>query len=255
MHKIGEFHLDGKVCLITGASKGLGYEIAMGVARYGATVAICGRNETELDNLSTQLSNQGKEVSVHVIDITEINKIMNLVDDVINQFGRIDVLINCAGVNRLQDALDVTEKDWDAIINTNLKGLFFCAREVARVMIKQGGGRIINISSSCGTVGFPRRAAYGSSKGGVNTLTKNLAVEWAKYNINVNAIAPAFFETPLTEKQFKEDGFQKYLKQNTLLGRAGKPEEIVGAVIFLASNASSYITGHILAVDGGWTAH
>ena len=140
-------------------------------------------------------------------------------------------------------------------MNTNLKGLFFCAQAVGHVMIEQKYGKIINISSDAGSVGLLKRAAYCASKGGVNLLTNVLALEWAPHNVNVNAIAPAFIETPLTEPMFRDQGFREYVLGNTPLGRVGQPEEVSGAVVFLASKASDYMTGHVMLVDGGWTAH
>ena len=178
-----------------------------------------------------------------------------MVDKTMKTFGHIDILVNNAGVNRPQWALDVTEENWDLVMNTNLKALFFCAQTVGRVMIKQKKGKIINISSDAGSVGLLRRAAYCASKGGVNLLTKVLALEWAQYNINVNAIAPAFIKTPLTEPMFEEKGFREYVLGNTPLGRVGEPKDVSGALVFLASEASNYMTGSVMLIDGGWTAH
>jgi 2-deoxy-D-gluconate 3-dehydrogenase len=148
----------------------------------------------------------------------------------------------------------VTEDAWDKILNINLKGLFFCAQSVGKVMIQQKKGKIINISSDAGSVGLPERAAYCSSKGGVNLLTKVLAIEWAPYNINVNAIGPTFIDTPFTKPMFEKEGFRDYALRNIPLGRIGTPQDVVGAVIYLASEASNLVTGHTLLVDGGWTA-
>lgn len=170
-------------------------------------------------------------------------------------FGHIDILVNNAGVNITQWAVDVTEEAWDRVLDTNLKALFFCAQTVGKVMIRQKKGKIINVSSQTGTVAIPQRAAYCSSKGGVNQLTKLLAIEWAQYNINVNAIAPTFIETPFTKPMFEKEGFREYVLGNIPLGRVGTPDDVTGAVIYLASEASNMVTGHILLVDGGWTAH
>ena len=173
-----------------------------------------------------------------------------VVEAVAKAFGRIDILVNNAGINRPQPAEDVTEDNWDQVMNTNLKGLFFCAQAVGRVMISQKKGKIINISSDAGTVGIPGRAAYCASKGGVNLVTKVLAIEWAQHHINVNAIAPAFIETPLTEPMLKDPAFNKYVLENTPLGRVGKPKDVSSAAVFLAAKASDYMTGHILLIDG-----
>jgi len=163
--------------------------------------------------------------------------------------------MNNAGLNVPQWAAEVTEEAWDRVMNTNLKGLFFVAQAVGKVMIRQKRGKIINVSSQAGSVGLLRRAAYCASKGGVNQLTRVLAIEWAPHNINVNAIAPTFVETPLTRPMFQDQNFREYVMGNISLGRIGKPEDIVGAAIYLASAASDLVTGHVLLIDGGWTAH
>jgi 2-deoxy-D-gluconate 3-dehydrogenase len=178
-----------------------------------------------------------------------------MADAAMKAFGHIDILVNNAGINIPQWAVDVTEEAWDDILDTNLKGLFFCAQAVGKVMIQQRKGKIINISSQTGTVAIPERAAYCSSKGGVNLLTKVLAVEWAQYNINVNAIAPTFIETPFSKPMFENTGFREYVLENIPLGRIGQPQDVVGGLIYLASEASNLVTGHILLIDGGWTAH
>jgi NAD(P)-dependent dehydrogenase (short-subunit alcohol dehydrogenase family) len=196
----------------------------------------------------------GRQALVYPLDITNIKEFDPLVDNVVGKFGHIDILVNNAGVNHQEWAENFTEENWDLILTTNLKGLFFLSQAVGRIMIQQKKGKIINISSDAGTVGLPRRAAYCASKGGVNLLTKNLAIEWAKYNINVNAVSPAFVETPLTAPMFKEQGFMDWIMDNTPLGRVGQPNEVAGAVVFLASKISNYITGHVLLIDGGWTA-
>jgi 2-deoxy-D-gluconate 3-dehydrogenase len=189
------------------------------------------------------------------MDICQTSDIERMVDESVKAFGHIDILVNNAGVNIPQWAVDVTEDAWDKIMAVNLKGLFFCAKAVGKVMIQQKKGKIINVSSQSGSVGLPQRAAYCSSKGGVNLLTKVLAMEWAQYNINVNAIAPTFIETPFTKPMFEKEGFREYVLGNIPLGRVGKPEDVVGAVIYLASDTSDLVTGHILLIDGGWTAH
>jgi 2-deoxy-D-gluconate 3-dehydrogenase len=177
------------------------------------------------------------------------------VEDAVKAFDHIDILVNNAGINIPQWAVDVTEEAWDNIMDINLKGLFFVAQAVGKVMIQQKKGKIINVSSQAGSVGLLRRAAYCTSKGGVNLLTKVLAIEWAPHNIKVNAIAPTFIETPMTQPMFQDKSFRDYVLGNISLGRLGKPEDVVGAVIYLASEASDLVTGHVLLIDGGWTAH
>jgi 2-deoxy-D-gluconate 3-dehydrogenase len=257
MEKIpfSEFDLSGKVAIVTGAGRGMGFHIALALAKYGADIVVCSRTVPELKRVGAEIEKIGRRALVHEMDVTNISEIHTMVERAVNAFGHIDILVNNAGVNITQWAVDVTEETWDRVLDTNLKALFFCAQAVGRVMIRQKKGKIINISSQTGTVAIPQRAAYCSSKGGVNQLTKLLAIEWAQYNINVNAIAPTFIETPFTKPMFEKEGFREYVLGNIPLGRVGKPEDVTGAVIYLASEASNLVTGHILLVDGGWTAH
>ena len=250
-----EFDLSGKVAIVTGAGRGMGYPIALALARYGADLVLCSRTVAELEKVKTEIETLGRRALVQRMDVTRISEIGAMVEATLKTFGHIDILVNNAGVNAPQWAEDVTEEAWDKVFNTNLKGLFFCTQAVGKVMIRQKNGKIINVSSQSGVVGLLQRAVYCSSKGGVNLLTKVLAIEWAKYNINVNAIAPTFIETPFTKPMFEKEGFREYVLGNIPLGRIGKPEDVTGAVIYLSSEASNMVTGHILLVDGGWTAH
>ena len=250
-----EFNLSGKVAIVTGAGRGLGYDIALALAKYGADVVVCSRTVSELEKVAGAVEAMGRRVMIHPLDLNNIQEIQPMVDRAVEVFGHIDILVNNAGINRPQPAVEVTEENWDQVMNTNLKGLFFCAQAVGRVMIHQKKGKIINISSDAGTVGLPGRAVYCASKGGVNLITKVLAIEWAAHKIHVNAIAPAFIETPLTKPMLKEPDFRDYVIGNTPLGRVGEPRDVSGAVVFLASRASDYMTGHVMLIDGGWTAH
>jgi NAD(P)-dependent dehydrogenase (short-subunit alcohol dehydrogenase family) len=250
-----EFDLSGKVAIVTGAGRGMGYHIALALAKYGADLVICSRTISELGKAKVEIEKFGRRVLIQRMDVCKIPEIHAMVEESVKAFGHIDILVNNAGINITQWAIDVTEEAWDEIIDTNLKGLFFCAQAVGKVMIQQKKGKIINVSSQTGTVAIPQRAAYCSSKGGVNQLTKLLAIEWAQYNINVNAIAPTFIETPFTKPMFEKGGFREYVLGNIPLGRVGKPDDVTGAVIYLASEASNLVTGHILLIDGGWTAH
>lgn len=250
-----DFDLTGKVAIVTGAGRGLGYYIALGLAKYGADVVICSRTTSELEKAGAEIEKLGRRVLVQRMDITNIPDIDAMVRKTTKAFSRIDILVNNAGINIPQEAVEVTEEAWDTIIDTNLKGLFFCAQAVGKVMVQQKSGKIINISSQAGSVGIIYRAAYCSSKAGVNLLTKVLAIEWAQHNIKVNAIAPTFIETPLAKAMFEEkEGFREFVLGNIPLGRIGKPEDVVGAAIYLASDASDLVTGHVLLIDGGWTA-
>ncbi|MFB3887121.1 MAG: SDR family NAD(P)-dependent oxidoreductase [Thermodesulfobacteriota bacterium] len=250
-----EFDLSGKVAIVTGAGRGIGYHIALALARYGSDLVICSRTPSELEKTKEEAERFGRKVVIHRMDVTKIPEIHSMVEASLRAFDHIDILVNNAGVNFPQWAVDVTEEAWDEIIDTNLKGLFFCAQAVGKVMIRQKKGKIINLSSQSGSVGLPQRAVYCSSKGGVDLLTKVLAIEWAQYNIHVNAIAPTYLETPLTTPMLGKEDFRNYVLRNIPLGRVGKPEDVIGAVIYLASEASNMVTGHVLLVDGGWTAH
>ena len=254
--RVPEFNLSGKVVIVTGAGRGMGYHIALALAKYGADLVVCSRTVPELETVGNEIEKLGRRVLIQKVDVRKIPEIHAMVRETVKAFGHIDILVNNAGINIPQWAVDVTEEAWDTIIDTNLKGLFFCAQAVGKVMIEQKKGKIINISSQAGSVGILYRAAYCSSKGGVNLLTKVLAIEWAKYNIKVNAIAPTFVETPLSRTMFQQkEGFREYVLGNIPLGRIGKPEDVVGAIIYLASDASDLVTGHVLLIDGGWTAH
>jgi 2-deoxy-D-gluconate 3-dehydrogenase len=251
-----EFDLSGRVAIVTGAGRGMGYYIALALARYGVDLVLCSRTISELEKVGAEIERLGRRVLIQRVDVQKIPEIQAMVKKSVEVFGHIDILVNNAGINIPQWAVDVTEEAWDTIVDTNLKGLFFCAQAVGKVMIEQERGKIINISSQAGSVGILYRAAYCSSKAGVNLLTKVLAIEWAKYNIKVNAIAPTFIETPLSKTMFQQkEDFREYVLGNIPLGRVGKPEDVVGAVIYLASDASDLVTGHVLLIDGGWTAH
>ena len=250
-----DFSLSGKVALVTGAARGLGYEIALALATYGADLVVCDLTLADLDNVKEAIEGLGRKAVCVKADVTKIREIQAMADAAVERYGHIDILVNNAGINITQDAVDVTEEAWDKVLGINLKGVFFCAQAVGRVMIKQKSGRIINISSQTGAVAIPKRAAYCASKGGVNQLTKLLALEWAPFGVNVNAVAPTFLETPFTENMFRNEAFYKYCLDNIPLGRIGKPADVTGAVIYLASPASALVTGHVLAVDGGWTIH
>jgi len=248
------FALTDKAIVVTGAGRGIGRAIAIAAARMGADVVLGSRTLSEVETAAEEIRALGRRAECFFLDVTEIPSIEAFVADALEAFGRIDVLVNNAGWNRLKPALEYTEEEWDLILNTNLKGLFFCSQIVGRHMIEQRRGKIINISSQMGIVGGPLRAPYCASKGGVGQLTKALAVEWAPYNIKVNAVAPTFTRTPLAEKALQNPEFQEDVLRRILLGRLAEPEEIAGAVLYLASDAADMVTGQILAVDGGWTA-
>ena len=256
MEKIpSEFDLSGKVAIVTGAGRGMGYHIALALARYGADLVVCSRTVSELEKVGAEIEKLGRRVLIQKMDVTNIPEIHSMVEAAVKTFGRIDLLINNAGLNIPQWAEEVTEEAWDRVFDINLKGTFFCAQAVGKVMIRQKSGKIINISSQSGSVGLIMRSAYCASKGGLNLLTKVLALEWAKHNILVNAIAPTFLETPMTKPMLEKKEFHDYVMGNILLGRLARFEDVTGAVIYLASEASNMVTGHVLLIDGGWTIH
>jgi NAD(P)-dependent dehydrogenase (short-subunit alcohol dehydrogenase family) len=250
-----DFCLDGKVAVVTGAARGIGRHTALSLAKYGADVVGWDLAPDEFEPVATQIEKFGRQSKAQRVDITSIPEIYAAAEAVLKDFDRVDILVNSAGLNRPQWAEDVPEENWDLIMNTNIKGLFFCCQALGKIMIKQKKGKIINISSDAGVVGLIKRAAYCSSKGGVTQLTKVLAIEWAKHNINVNAVGPAFIATPFTEPMLKDPETYEYVMQNTPLKCVGNTVDVAAAVLYLAAPVSDYVTGHTLMVDGGWTAH
>ena len=248
------FDLNGKVALVTGANKGLGYSIAMELAKAGADIVVVSRNGDDCNRVAAEIEAMGRKALACPCDVSKVEMINNLVNNSVEKFGKIDILINNAGIAVTKPTEELTEEDWDKVINTNLKGVFLLAQAVGKQMISRNAGKIINIASIFGLVGDKNVLPYLCSKGGVVQLTRGLALEWAKYNIQVNAIAPGYVVTPINVKELNEEKLQKYLLGNTPMRRFGTPEEIASAAVYLASDESSYATGSILSVDGGWTA-
>ena len=250
---LDKFSVKGKVAIVTGASRGMGKVMSLTLAEAGADVVVAARTLMKLEALSEQIRSLNRNCLVYQIDITEFDNIELMVKKTIDEFGKIDILVNNAGMNIRKTAIDLTQPEWDKVLNTNLKAYFFCAQAVAREMAKKNGGKIINIASLRSIIAPPMAPAYTASKGGVSQLTKALAVEWAKYNIRVNAIAPGYIETELTA-HFKEKEIDIYesIRDRTALKRWGLPEDIVGTLIYLASDASEYMTGQTLYIDGGY---
>jgi len=248
-----DFSLQGKVAVVTGGSRGIGQAIAVGIARAGADVVVASRKLPDLEKVAEEIKGMGRKSLAVTAHVGRMEEIDNLVSKVKEEFGRIDILVNNAATNPAMDsALDVSERAWDSIMNLNLKGLFFLSQAVARVMKEQGGGRIVNIASMEGiTPGI--LPVYAISKAGVIMATKVMAKEWAKYNVRVNAVAPGLTKTRFSEALWSNPAILQGAMFRTPMGRIAEPEEMVGAVIYLASDASSYVTGQVIAVDGGTT--
>ena len=240
------------VALVTGASRGIGASIALALAGENYDLAITSRDPDRLQEISEQIVNNNRSVYPIKLDVKETDVIPEIVNNIETEFGPIEVLVNNAGVNLPRAALDLSPIEWDEVLDTNLRGLFFCSQSVARYMRKRKVGRIINISSAAGLRATDDRAHYGSSKAGLNFLTRNLAFEWAKYNITVNAIAPTFVKTELSEKTLSDPSLRSYYLGQIPLRRFGTMSDIVNAVKFLASPSSDFITGIVLPVDGGF---
>jgi len=249
------FDLTGRVAIVTGGGRGIGRGISEGLAAFGARVVMTGRNEATLAGAATEIRAKGGEAIGHAADISNEQDVIALRDAVLARYGRIDVLVNNAGINPIWKNLERTTLDeWQNIMDTNLTGPFLCCKYLGTPMVEQGKGSIINISSVAGNVGLKRSVPYCASKGGVELLTKALALDWAPKGVRVNTIAPGYFETDLTAGVRANDAIAAPLIAHTPLGRFAKLDDIAGAVVFLASDASAYVTGASLAVDGGWTA-
>jgi NAD(P)-dependent dehydrogenase (short-subunit alcohol dehydrogenase family) len=243
------FDLTDKVALVTGASRGIGFGLARAMAEAGARVAVAARSERELAELSADIG--GLAVTM---DLRSVGSITHAVSRVVEELGSIDILVNNAGVGANHPALEVTEADWDEMMAVNLKGTFFCCQAAARHMLAKGYGRIVNMSSQASVVGIRDHAVYCASKGGVNQLTRVLALEWSSRGVTVNAVAPTFIYTPGTKERLDQPEYLRGVLSRIPAGRVGTIDDVAGAVIFLASDAAGLVTGSVLPVDGGWTA-
>jgi 2-deoxy-D-gluconate 3-dehydrogenase len=248
------FSVRGKIALITGGGSGLGRAIALGYAREGMRVLVTDVNGQAAKETLAIIENEGGLGEAHPLDVTSRSEIDSLVENAVLSHGAIDVLVNSAGLAIRGNALEYTDCDWDNIIAVNLKGTFLCCQIVGRTMANKRAGKIINLASIGSFIAYPGSIAYLASKGGVMQLTKGFAVELARSNVQVNAIAPSLFDTPMVRNTRSDDQSLRYFTDRTPVGRLGQPQEVVGAAIFLASDATSMITGHILAVDGGFLA-
>jgi len=248
----GMFDLSGRVAIVTGANTGIGQGIAIALAEAGADVALVGR--TPAEETAEEVRRAGRKAAIVHADLSTIAPVQGVVQRTTAELGGVDILVNNAGIIRRADALDFSEEDWDAVIGTNLKSVFFLSQAVARHMVEQGRGKIINIASMLSFQGGIRVPSYTASKSGVAGLTKLLANEWAAKGINVNAIAPGYIATNNTAALQDDEVRNRQILERIPAGRWGKPSDLAGAAVFLASDASDYVHGHILAVDGGWLA-
>ncbi len=248
------FDLSGKTALITGSSRGLGMTLAEGLAAAGARVILNGRNRAHLDQAVALLQEQGFSASAMIFDVQKETEIGKQIEEYTEQGNSIDILVNNAGLQIRGPLEEFTEADWHKVLDTNLTGVFLTSKIVVKKMIANRAGKIINICSVQSELARPTIAPYTASKGGLKMLTKAMATDWGRYNIQVNAIAPGYFKTDMTRALYENPTFDAWLCSRTPANRWGEPEELCGAVIFLASNAANYVNGHILYVDGGLTA-
>jgi NAD(P)-dependent dehydrogenase (short-subunit alcohol dehydrogenase family) len=248
------FDLSGRVAVVTGAGKGLGRAMALALAAAGADVAVSSRTMADISKVRDEIRDLGRRADAVPVDCADETSCEHLIARAIQRLGTVDILVNNAGINVRKPILELHAEEFDRVLKTNLYGYFYCARAAGRHMVARGSGKIINISSMMGRVALPTQGAYASSKGAVEQLTNVLALEWAQAGVQVNAIAPAYCETPLTQAVFNDPERHRFVCERTPMGRWGQPHELAGAVIFLASDASSFVTGHVLKVDGGWNA-
>jgi NAD(P)-dependent dehydrogenase (short-subunit alcohol dehydrogenase family) len=255
MNDFPRFDLQGKTALVTGAARGLGRAISLALAHAGADVGLGLRRVETGDELTREIEAMGRRALPWQMDVSRLDQVFAAVEKVAEHFGRLDILVNNAGIAPDNFAEKVTEKDFDATLAVNLKGTFFASQAAGRVMIRQKYGRIINMSSQAGFAALPAESVYCMTKAGIAHLTKCLAVEWGKYNITVNSVAPTFIHTPGTEEYLSvPENRADTVERIAALHRIGEPMEVAGAVVFLASDAASLITGHTILIDGGWTA-
>lgn len=247
------FDLTGRVAVVTGASRGLGQYFARALTQAGADLVITSRTTESLDEFKSEVEHIGQKALAVELNVRDYNSIQDMVERAYTEYGKIDILVNNAGCNIRKAAVDVTWEDWDTVVDTNLKGGFFVAQAVAKKMIPNQYGRIINIGSVTSVAGYPGITPYCASRGGVKQMTMSLAADWGKYGITVNCLAPGWFETSQSKVLFENKEWVDYLVDRIPMNRPGQPDDMDGAIIYLASEVSRYVTGQTLLVDGGIT--
>lgn len=246
--------LQGKVALVTGASRGIGAAAARALAAAGCDLVLASRDKAALQRVAAEIERLGRRAVVHPIDLQRLDGIPGLVDRAVQELGRLDILVNNAGTNVRRPAVEFTEADWDTVVNLNLRAAFFCATAAGRVMVAQRSGKVVNVSSIASRVGLATGSIYAATKGGLSAFTRTLAVEWAPYNVQVNAVGPGYIRTALTAPLFASPEWVDRVTRRIPAGRTGEVDDLIGTILFLASPASDYVTGQTLFVDGGWTA-
>ncbi|WLD93634.1 SDR family NAD(P)-dependent oxidoreductase [Alkalihalobacillus sp. AL-G] len=255
MNVLPSFQLKDKVAVVTGAGRGIGQAIAVGFADAGADVVLMARTMSDLEDTAKIIQEKGQKAYVYPTDLTDHDQIHTSVESILVETGKVDILVNNAGMNIRSSAFEVTDQEWQTIMDTNLRSAFWMSQKVGKSMKEAGGGRIINIASVAGTTALRTGVVYASTKAALIQMTKNLALEWGEYGINVNSIGPWYFKTPLTEKLLKDEEYLSAILDRTPLKRVGVLPELVGPAVFLASDAASYVTGQTLFVDGGMTIY
>jgi gluconate 5-dehydrogenase len=251
---VNTFRLDGRLALVTGSSGGIGFALARGLGQAGAALVLNGRDSARLEQAAGVLRGEGLTVHTRGFDVTDAAAVQAAVDDIESRVGSIDILVNNAGMQKRMPLQDFPAQDWHELMRTNLDSVFFVGQAVARKMIPRGKGKIINICSVQSELGRPNIAPYTASKGAVKMLTKGMAIDWGPHGIQVNGLGPGYFKTELTEKLVADEQFTAWLTARTPSRRWGEVAELAGAAVFLASDASSFVNGHVLYVDGGVTA-